>query len=561
MSEERRRYAANLKLYRLDGIVFACQTSTLFEKAVTMTTSVTKRERFAESEAVLRPDPVRGKQQGAGRRWLALGALMFPVLLIAVDNTVLSFAVPSLSLALRPNGTELLWIIDVYALVLAGLLVPMGSIGDRIGRRKLLLIGATGFALVSVLASFATNAGQLIGARALLGVFGAMLMPATLSLIRNIFTDPTERRTAIAVWAAGFSGGAALGPLAGGQLLEHFEWGAVFLLAVPMLLPLLILAPLVLPESKDPNPAPVDPASILLVMAAMVPFVYGIKEFAHDGGLAALLPLAVGLVAGALFVRRQLRRQRSGKAPMLDMTLFRNKAFSVSLAANLLSIFSLVGFIYFMSQHLQLVAGRTPLEAGMLMLPGLALTIVAGLVTVPVVRRIRPAHVVTAGLLMNMSGYVVVLLFGQGGELWALLLGFAIVGSGVGAAETISNDLILASVPAPQAGAASAISETAYEVGSVMGTAVLGSILAAAYRAHVEVPETLAGDAARQASETLGGAIDAAKLLPAEQAHALLESARHAFDSGVGMTSTIGMVLMAAAAVMVAVVLRDPKLR
>jgi len=521
-----------------------------------MTISVTKRERFAESEAVFRPDPVRGKQHGAGRRWLALGALMFPVLLIAVDNTVLSFAVPSLSLALQPSGTELLWIIDVYALVLAGLLVPMGSIGDRIGRRKLLLIGATGFALVSVLASFATNAGQLIGARALLGVFGAMLMPATLSLIRNIFTDPTERRTAIAVWAACFSGGAALGPLAGGLLLEHFEWGAVFLLAVPMLLPLLILAPLVVPESKDPKPAPVDPVSILLVMAAMVPFVYGIKEFAHDGGPAALLPLAVGLVAGGLFVRRQLRRQRTGGAPMLDMTLFRNKAFSVSLAANLLSIFSLVGFIYFMSQHLQLVAGRTPLEAGMLMVPGLALTIVAGLVTVPVVRRVRPAHVVTAGLLLNMSGYAVVLMFGQGGELWALLLGFAIVGSGVGAAETISNDLILASVPAPQAGAASAISETAYEVGSVMGTAVLGSILTAAYRSGVEVPATLAGDAARQASETLGGAIDAAKLLPTEQAEALLASARHAFDSGVGMTSAIGMVLMLAAAVLVAFVLR-----
>ncbi|OFI38908.1 MFS transporter [Arthrobacter sp. SW1] len=506
-----------------------------------------------------KPGSRQARSLGAGQRWLALAALMFPVLLISVDNTVLSFAVPSLSVALQPSGTELLWIIDVYALVLAGLLVPMGSIGDRIGRRKLLLIGATGFALVSVLASFATDAGQLIAARALLGVFGAMLGPATLSLIRNIFTDAAERRTAIAVWAAGFSGGAALGPLAGGLLLEHFEWGAVFLLAVPMLLPLLILAPLVVPESKDPNPSPVDPASILLVMAAMVPFVYGIKEFAHDGGPAVLLPLAVGLVSGVLFVRRQLRRQRSGRAPMLDMSLFRHKAFSVSLAANLLSIFSLVGFIYFMSQHLQLVAGRTPLEAGTLMLPGLALTIVAGLVTVPVVRRIRPAHVVTAGLLLNMSGYVVVLMFGQGGELWALLLGFAVVGAGVGAAETISNDLILASVPAPQAGAASAISETAYEVGSVMGTAVLGSILTAAYRSAVEVPSTLAGDAARHASETLGGAIDAAKLLPVEQAEALLESARHAFDSGVGITSAIGMVLMLAAAVMVAVVLRQPK--
>ena len=206
------------------------------------------------------------------RRWAALAVLLFPVLLISVDNTVLSFAVPAITKALSPSGNQLLWIIDIYPLILAGLLVPMGSLGDRIGRRKLLLIGATGFALVSALAAFATDATQLVAARALLGVFGAMLMPATLSLIRNIFPDDAERRTAIAVWAAAFSGGAVLGPIVGGVLLEHFWWGSVFLMAVPMLLPLLIGGMILVPESKDPNPGRVDPFSIILVVFTLLPF-------------------------------------------------------------------------------------------------------------------------------------------------------------------------------------------------------------------------------------------------------------------------------------------------
>ena len=491
--------------------------------------------------------------QRAGRReWLGLAVLMLPVLLISVDNTVLSFAIPSLSRALAPSGTELLWIVDIYALVLAGLLVPMGALGDRIGRRRLLLIGSAGFGLVSAAAAFVPTAEALIAARALLGLFGAMLMPATLSLIRNIFTVPSQRRIAIAVWAAGFSGGAALGPIVGGLLLEHFWWGSVFLLSVPVLIPLLVFGPMLLPESRDPNPGPVDLWSVLLVMAAMFPVVYGIKAIATSGvGTESLVPIGVGLVFGVLFVRRQLRRLH----PMLDVRLFRNPTFSGSIGANLLSVFSLVGFIFFLSQHLQLVLEKSPQQAGLIMLPGLVLTIIAGLAVVRVVRHVRPGYIIAGGLLLNAVGYTVILVTGGGG-VGELMAAFMVLGLGVGAAETISNDLILSSVPPTKAGAASAISETAYEVGAVLGTAVLGSILTAGYRNGVVLPEGLAPADAEAASETLGGAVEAAQRLPDGAAHQLLESARAAFDSGVVTTSLIGVVLMLVAAAGAVLILR-----
>ena len=296
-------------------------------------------------------NPAENQPQTSPRqRWAALVVLMLPVLLVSVDNTVLSFAIPSIARALEPTGTQQLWIIDSYSLVLAGLLVPMGSMGDRIGRKKLLIIGCTGFALVSGFAAFSPSAGWLIAARATLGFFGAMLMPSTLSLIRNIFENPNERRTAIAIWASMFSAGAALGPIVGGFLLEHFEWGSVFLMAIPVLIPFLICAPLVLPESKDPHPGPVDGISIVLVMAAMIPVVFAIKHFA-EAGVDAVGPLMLilGVVCGWLFVRRQIRRT----VPMLDVRLFTNKVFTGAILANLLSILSMTGFIFFVSQHLR----------------------------------------------------------------------------------------------------------------------------------------------------------------------------------------------------------------
>src|SRR5690554_6421550 len=239
-------------------------------------------------------------------RWWALAVLMLPVLLISVDNTVLSFALPDISRALQPSGTALLWIVDIYPLVLAGLLIAMGSLGDRFGRRRLLLIGSIGFAVVSAGAAFAPNTQWLIAARAALGFFGAMLMPSTLSLIRNIFVERDQRRLAIAIWATGFAIGAALGPIVGGVLLEHFWWGSIFLLAVPVLIPLVALTPFLIPESKDPAPGRIDPVSIVLTLTAMAPVVYAIKTFATDGlSLVGIGALLVGLLSGVVFVRRQ----------------------------------------------------------------------------------------------------------------------------------------------------------------------------------------------------------------------------------------------------------------
>lgn len=486
-------------------------------------------------------------------RWVALAVLMLPVLLVAIDNTVLSFAVPSISEALRPTGEQLLWIVDIYPLVLAGLLVPMGSLGDRFGRRRMLMIGSTGFVVISAVAAFVPSAEALIAARAAMGFFGAMLMPATLSLIRNIFTDQNERRTAIAIWAAGFSGGAALGPIVGGFLLEHFWWGSVFLLAVPFLLPLLVAGLKLLPESRDPNPGPIDPASIIAILVAMVTLVWSIKSVAiYGASWPVLVAVACAIVSGTWFVRRQLSRAN----PMLDVRLFTNPVFSGSVAANLLSVFSLVGFLFFVSQHLQLVSGRTPVQAGIVLLPGLAITVIAGLLVVRLARRFSAGHLVMAGLLLNALGYTAVMLTGNSGSDLGLLVAFALLGGGVGMAETISNDLILSSVPAEKAGAASAISETAYEVGSVMGTAVLGGLLTATYRGAVVLPDGLTAEQQASARETLGGAVDVAGSLPGDIGSALLDSARHAFDSGVVVTSAIGLVLMLAAAGLAAVTLR-----
>jgi DHA2 family multidrug resistance protein-like MFS transporter len=523
-----------------------------------MTTSVTPIQNARHTPGA-RPTSTPGTPapKAPWRDWLALGLLMFPVLLVAVDNTALTFALPAIARSLETTGIQLLWIVDAYPLVLAGLLVAMGSLGDRIGRRRLLLIGSMGFAAVSAATAFAPSAEWLIAGRAALGFFGAMLMPSTLSLIRNIFPDPNRRRLAVAIWAAGFSGGAALGPIFGGWLVEQFWWGAVLLVAVPIMLPLLAFGPAFIPESMDPAPGRVDVPSILLSLLVMVPVVYGIKELAAEGFRAVPLGLiAFGVAMGIFFVRRQWRLA----SPLLDMSLFRNRVFSAAITANVLALFSFNGFILFLAQHLQLLEGMSPSAAGVAMIPALLATVAAGLAVVPLVRKIRPGFVVAGGLALSAAGYSVVV-FGDHSTGPALLLAaLLILALGVGTAETISNDLILGSVPAEKSGAAAAISETGYEVGSLLGTAVLGSILTASYQHNLRLPaglvESSPGTATHQAGETLAGAMELAGSLPGPLAAAVREASRTAFDSGVHITAAIALVLMAAAAVLAAVVLR-----
>lgn len=521
------------------------------------------------------------------RDWLALALLMFPVLLVAVDNTALTFALPAIARGLDATGVELLWIVDAYPLVLAGLLVAMGSLGDRIGRRRLLFIGSTGFAAVSAVTAFAPSAEWLIAGRAGLGFFGAMLMPSTLSLIRNIFPEPNRRRLAVAIWAAGFSGGAALGPIFGGWLVEHFWWGAVLLVAVPIILPLLVLGPALIPESRDPNPGRVDVPSIVLSLLVMVPVVYGIKVLATHGlAVEPLAAIGFGLLMGYVFIRRQRRllqaapaqnspaqsgpaqssRAQAGAgarnrtAPLLDISLFGNRIFSTAIIANVLALFSFNGFILFLAQHLQLLEGQSPSESGVAMVPALIATVAAGLLVVPLVKRVRPGFVVAGGLLLSAAGYFLVA-FGDHGNGPALLLAALLVLClGVGAAETISNDLILGAAPAEKSGAAAAISETGYEIGSLLGTAILGSILTASYQGNLRLPagvaEAVPAEASAQAGETLAGAVELAQALPGPLAEAVMTAARAAFDSGVHITAAIALVLMAGASVLAAVVLR-----
>jgi DHA2 family multidrug resistance protein-like MFS transporter len=486
-------------------------------------------------------------------RWWALAVLMLPVLLISIDNTVLSFALPDISRALQPSGTALLWIADVYPLVLAGLLIPMGSLGDRYGRRRMLVIGSVGFAAVSVVAAFAPSTEWLIAARAALGFFGAMLMPSTLSLLRNIFVDRDQRRLAIAIWATGWALGAALGPIVGGVLLEHFWWGSIFLLAVPVLIPLLLCVPFLIPESKDPVPGRIDVVSIVLTLTTMTPVVYGIKTLATDGATApGIVALVLGLLSGVAFVRRQLRRPE----PMIDMELFRNRVFSVAVSANLLSCLAFVGFLFFISQHLQLVLGLSPMAAGLVLVPGLLAMIVASLGVVPVSRRVRPGIVIPAALAISATGYLLIALVDGPAPAAILVAAFMVLAFGIGAAETVSNELIIASAPARKAGAAAAVSETAYEVGAVLGTAILGSILTASYRSAIVLPAGLT-DAQRAATETLGGAAELAENLPSVVAAQLFDSAKHAFDSGVTLASGMGVLVIVTAAVVTAVSLRN----
>ncbi|MFI5429568.1 MFS transporter [Aeromicrobium sp. UC242_57] len=482
--------------------------------------------------------------RAGAREWAALAVLMLPVLMVSVDNTVLSFALPAVSVDLKPSGTQLLWIVDLYAIMLAGLLIAMGSIGDRFGRRRLLLIGAIGFGFASLLAAYSTSAEMLMGARFLQGVFGATLMPSTLSLIRNVFPDVRDRRIAIATWAAMFSGGAALGPVLGGWLLGHFWWGSVFFINAPIILALIPLALVLLPESRDPDPGPLDLWAISLSLFAMLPTVFAIKNVAEHGlDDLTLTAFAIGIVSAWAFIRR-LRRSA---APMIDLTLFHNRVFTGAIIANLLSLMGLTGFLFLGAQLSQLVMGLSPMDSALVLLPGLAATVLAGFAAVRLVQFISARVLVTVSFAASAAGYAVTALTGTP-TVVSVAVAFAVMGIGIGMAETLTNDLMLSAVKPSKAGAASAISETAYEIGAVLGTAVLGTVLTSTYRTHLTYPAMLEWGERQGAFETLGGTVEAAKFYPNEVGEGLLESARSAFDLGVQYTSAvaIGLALMAA---------------
>ncbi|MBO4165009.1 MFS transporter [Micromonospora antibiotica] len=494
------------------------------------------------------PTPVAAAALSTRRRWAALAVLAAAVLLLAVDGTVLSLAVPALTASLAPTAEQVLWIGDIYSLTLAGLLVLMGNLADRFGRKRVLLTGSVAFGAASLLAAFAPSAPALIGARLLLGVAGATLMPSTLSLIRNIFPDSGERTRAIAIWSTAFGAGSAIGPLVGGFLLEHFWWGSVFLINVPVMVLVVVSGLLLLPESRDPRPGRFDVLSAVLSMTAVVPLVYAVKHVVGAGldGVTVACLLA-GLVAGVLFVRRQRRLEQ----PMLDVELFGNPAFVGAVVANVIAIFALVGMLFFFSQYLQFARGFSPLQAGLAELPATLASIVVVVIIALVVARFGRGRAIALGLGLAAAGLGAVAAAAHAPYLW---LGLALVpiGLGIGLAMTLTGDAILSAAPPRKAGSVSAITETANELGVVLGIAVLGSLLSLVYRHAVSVPDGLpAGDAAR-VRDSLGSAL---QVLPPQST----AGARDAFITGVQVSSSVAAVLTLGAAVLAWALIPSPR--
>jgi MFS transporter, DHA2 family, multidrug resistance protein len=478
-------------------------------------------------------------------RWWALMVLTLPVLIISMDGTILGFAVPSLSESLEPSSSELLWIIDIYSFVLAGLLVTMGALGDRIGRRRLLMIGAASFSVASVIAAFSTSPEMLIAARAMLGVAGATLMPSTLSLIRNVFTDERERQTAIAVWASAFAFGAALGPIVGGFLLEHFWWGSVFLVGVPATTLLLIVAPRLVPESRDPAPGDFDATSAALSLATMLPLVYAIKMFAENGlSLIVVVTGVVGGSAGVAFVRRQRRITD----PMIDVSLFAVQRFRMAVSGNLVAAFGFAGSLFFVTQYLQLVVGMSPLRAGVQLLPAAGSSIAFTLLAPVGARRYGSFAMIAFGLTLGGAGFAMLTQVTADGSVALTTAAVIVLNAGLGASMTVALDGILAAIPAERSGAGASVSETAIEFGFALGTAVLGSIAAAVYRDGVDGVGGVPAEAVDTSKDTLGAAIATADRLGGDAGERLRDVADTAFVDGfhaAALTASVAMVAVA----------------
>ena len=482
------------------------------------------------------------------REWCALAALTLPVLLIAMDNTVLGFAVPALSEALRPSSAELLWIIDIYSFVLAGLLVIMGTLGDRIGRRRLLLLGSAGFGAASVLAAASTSAPMLIGARALLGIAGATLMPSTLSLIRNIFLVDRQRTFAIAVWSVAFAVGSAIGPAVGGWLLASFWWGSVFLIPVPVTVLLLGVVPMLVPESRDPHPGAWDTTGAVLSMAAILPFVFGTKLLAERGpSVLGIGALAVGVLFGARFVRRQRRLAD----PMIDLRLFHRVGFRTAVVANVTACFAWAGSLFFLTQYLQLVLDVSAARAALLLLPGLGASVLCTLVAGTLARRTSVAAVLGGGLLVTAVGFVILAAAPTRGSEAVAMVAFVFIGSGLGASMPIAVDAVVANVPPERAGAGASVSETGNELGIAMGTALLGTLALAVYRRRLSAsaPRGVSPGDLHAAQETLGAAANTAHGLAGDVGPALMDAARTAFTDGMHVSAAVGAAALLAVGV------------
>jgi DHA2 family multidrug resistance protein-like MFS transporter len=470
------------------------------------------------------------------REWIGLAVLALPCLLYSMDLTVLNLAVPHLTADLAPTATQLLWIVDIYGFLLAGSLITMGTLGDRIGRRRLLLIGAACFGATSVLAAFAWSAEVLIFARGLLGIAAATLAPSTLSLIRNMFLNSRQRTFAIGVWLASFSAGGAIGPVLGGFMLSHFWWGSVFLLNVPVMLFLLAVGPLLLPEFRDPKAGKIDLLSAALSVCAVLLVIWGVKRIAADGfDQVSLLTMALGIAFGVIFIMRQML----SKDPFLDISILTSPVIATALSINVLVIFMAFGSFLFMAQYLQLVLDMEPMQAGLWTAPTGLVFIVGSLATPLLTRYCRPATLIAWSLVLAFVGFAILTQINAKDSLAVLMVGILVLCLGLAPIGTLTTDLVIGLAPPERAGAASAISETSFELGGALGIAVLGSIVTAVYRVNMAGVALPAIPDAAVARETLAGAIEVSRNIASTEAESLLAAAKAAFTAAFKVSSFI----------------------
>jgi DHA2 family multidrug resistance protein-like MFS transporter len=491
------------------------------------------------------------------RRWAVLAVVCAALVILIVDVTVLHVAAPSITEDLSPSSTELLWIIDAYPLVVAPLLVASGTLGDRLGRKRVLIVGLLIFAVASVLAALAWSPLSLIGARGIQGIGGALVLPGTMAIIRDVFPDRQERRKAVGIWTAVTAAGAAVGPLFGALLLERWGWHAVFLVNAPLIALVLPFVVRIVPESRSEDPPPWDPRSAVLSALGVLCLAFGIKECARNGlgDPVGLIALISGIALLATFTRRQLRRDD----PLLDMRLFAQHEFAVAVACVLLSMFGLVALELFFAQYLQLVLGLSPLEAAVRLIPLMVAAIAGSLLSPRLLNRFGTRTVVTGGLGITTVALVPLLALSTADHYLIMVVPFLAMGFGLEAALAAANDAIISAVSADRAGGAAAIEETAYELGGGMGVAVLGSVLAAAYSGALGAVSGVSETALGAARESLGRAVEVSDALPASVAGALVDAARDAFVHGLRVALVLSIVLLGVSAVLAGVVLRPAR--
>ncbi|MEU5942604.1 MFS transporter [Micromonospora sp. NPDC047548] len=500
--------------------------------------------RFDEEEpyvaTITRPD---GASRAGLREWLGLAVLALPTLLVALDINSVFLALPHLSIDLHASATQQLWVADGYGLMVAGFVVTMGTLGDRIGRRRLLMIGGAAFGLLSLVSAYAVNPLMLIVARLLLGVAGATLMPSTLALISTIFTDARQRTLAITTWSTCVFAGAALGPVLGGVLLTHYWWGSVLLIGVPTMAALLVAAPLTLPESRNPDAGRLDLTSVMLSLAGILPLTYGVKQLGADRADA---PLALGAAAiGALFAVLFVRRQRGLPDPLLRLDLLRDRIVGGVLAALVVTGAGLAGVGLLTTQYLQIVCGLSPLASAVWFAP-MGLALAAGCTLAPLTQRwMSPGAAIVAGLAVSTLGFLPVAL--ASGPV-TVIVGTAVIALGTGPLFALGTGMVIGSVPPERAGSAAALSETSNYLGGTAGIALFGTVAAGVYHARLAG----FGGAPAAARESVAGATSVAATLPAGPADRLLEAAHTAFTSSLSLVAACGAVLFLALTILAA---------